>query len=50
MFKQIKEIIWGPGGEIPPEGETIFDKLSKAIMWGGLAFAGAYLIVHKLQE
>jgi len=49
FIKQVKELVWGYGGEVP-EGETIFDKIGKMIMYGGFAFAGTYLLVYYLKK
>jgi len=47
LFKQIKEIIWGPG-EGPVDGGLV-GQIGKAIVYGSLSFAGVYLLIHYLR-
>jgi len=48
LFKQIKEILWGPG--TGPVDGGLFEQIGKAILYGSLSFAGVYLLVNYLKR
>ena len=48
LFKQIKEIIWGPG-EGPVDGGLV-GQIGKAVLYGCISFAGVYLIINYVRS